>query len=588
MVAIVRKAFLAIILVLVIFTTGAWGPAGVVLAQSQAGSGPETPLYQGLTWSRLGPVTQPIRINIAGEIISLAGERYLAAEQFSTGLSEAVLGYYSNAELAKAGWASYDAFESSDGAHYVFYHEAAGVYLSVEFLHCQGAPARLCVAVWKSQPIQPGTQPGGTVQSQIAPMAGTFGKSSPGNGATGLDPTNITLAWAEYANADKYKYCVHLGKECDDQDPNWTSTFSTTAAITNLAYGKDYYWQVKTTTCINCFPKPWVDADGGKFWRFLTKQLILFTISGNVGIDGATLTYNYTGPQFVLSDSSGNYSITLPMGWNGTVKPYKVGVSFTPASRVYSNLLGDQAGQDYAAQACPTCADADTAGVFRPSNGLLYLKNLNITGFADVAINYGLAGDYPVVGDWDGNGTTTIGIYRNGSFYLRNSNTIGFAELVFPFGLPGDQPVAGDWDGNGTDTIGVFRPSTAQFLLRNDNSAGNPDLSFFLGNAGDIGIAGDWDGNGMDTTGVFRPSNGYIFLKNANSTGIADIALNYGLAGDRPITGDWDHDGVDTIGVYRGNNFYLRNSNTVGVADITFALGNPGDMPIAGDWDARP
>ena len=96
----------------------------------------------------------------------------------------------------------------------------------------------------------------------------------------------------------------------------------------------------------------------------------------------------------------------------------------------------------------------DTAGVFRPSNGLLYLMNSNTTGFADAALNYGLPGDYPVVGDWDGNGTTTIGIYRNGTFFLRNSNTLGFAEVVFPFGNPGDQPIAGDWDGNGVDTIG--------------------------------------------------------------------------------------------------------------------------------------
>ena len=230
----------------------------------------------------------------------------------------------------------------------------------------------------------------------------------------------------------------------------------------------------------------------------------------------------------------------------------------------------------------------DSGGVFRPSNGLLFLKNNNTTGIADVAINYGLPGDYPVVGDWDGNGTTTIGIYRNGTFYLRNSNTLGFAEIVFPFGNPGDQPIAGDWNGDGTDTIGVYRSSTGQFLLRNRNSAGTADASFFLGNAGDVGIAGDWDRDGLDTTGVFRPSNGIIFLKNKNETGFGDVALNYGLPGDKPVTGDWDNDGIDSIGIYRGNTFYLRNSNTVGFADLVFTLGNPGDMPIAGDWDNLP
>ena len=229
---------------------------------------------------------------------------------------------------------------------------------------------------------------------------------------------------------------------------------------------------------------------------------------------------------------------------------------------------------------------AEAAGVFRPSNGALYLKNKNETGFADVQINYGIGGDYPVVGDWDGDGTATIGIYRNGSFYLRNTNTIGFADFVFPFGAPGDQPVAGDWDGDGVDTIGVYRNGT--FYLRNSNDAGSPHTSFGLGIAGDVGISGDWNGDGIDTTGVFRPSNGALYLKNLNVTGFADVQINYGIGGDKPVTGDWNNDGIDTIGVYRNGSFYLRNTNTIGFADLAFALGIPGDHPIAGNWDGLP
>ncbi len=232
--------------------------------------------------------------------------------------------------------------------------------------------------------------------------------------------------------------------------------------------------------------------------------------------------------------------------------------------------------------------DRDTTGVFRPSNGALYLKNSNTTGVADIQINYGIPGDQPVTGDWNGDGVDTIGVYRNGVFYLRNSNSIGNAEVYFAFGAPGDQPIAGDWDGNGTDTIGVYRSSNFTFYLRNDNSNGSPDLSFSLGMPGDVGLAGDWNGDGKDTTGVFRPSNGVIFLKNFNTTGSADIAINYGIPGDKPVTGDWDNDGQDTIGVYRNGVFYLRNSNTVGTADLYFSLGIPGDLPIAGNWDGLP
>jgi FtsP/CotA-like multicopper oxidase with cupredoxin domain len=228
----------------------------------------------------------------------------------------------------------------------------------------------------------------------------------------------------------------------------------------------------------------------------------------------------------------------------------------------------------------------DTVGVFRPSTGDIFLKNTNSSGFADAHIIYGMPGDKPITGDWDGDGIKTIGIYRNGSFFLRNSNTSGFAEIIFPFGTSGDLPVAGDWDGDGIDTIGVY--SNGTFFLRNSNSAGPAEMVFDLGIAGDVPISGDWTGKGFDTVGVFRPSTGQLFLKNTNATGFADIVLNYGLPGDKPVTGDWNGDGTDTIGVYRNNTFLLRNSNTPGFAELTFDLGLPGDVPIAGDWDGLP
>jgi len=291
-------------------------------------------------------------------------------------------------------------------------------------------------------------------------------------------------------------------------------------------------------------------------------------------VSGSGATYFVT-----VNTGSGNGTIRLDAVDNNTI----IDDANDPLGGVGSGNGKYTGGETYTIN--KTVA-VDTTGVFRPTNGALYLKNSNITGFADVQINYGIGGDYPIVGDWDGNGDATIGIYRNGSFYLRNENTIGFADIVFPFGAPGDQPIAGDWDGDGKDTIGVYR--NGMFMLRNSTSAGSPEMSFALGVPGDVGIAGDWDGDGMDTTGVFRPSNGALYLKNTNVTGFADIQINYGIPGDKPITGDWNNDGVDTIGIYRNGTFYLRNTNTIGFADLVFALGIPGDMPIAGNWDGLP
>jgi lysyl endopeptidase len=51
------------------------------------------------------------------------------------------------------------------------------------------------------------------------------------------------------------------------------------------------------------------------------------------------------------------------------------------------------------------------------------------------------------VGDWNGDGIDTVGIYRNNAFYLRNTNTAGNADVSLLFGVPGDAPLVGDWNG---------------------------------------------------------------------------------------------------------------------------------------------
>ena len=73
----------------------------------------------------------------------------------------------------------------------------------------------------------------------------------------------------------------------------------------------------------------------------------------------------------------------------------------------------------------------------------------------------GIAGAIPVVGDWNGNGKTEIGIYIDGIWYLdMNGNGQWDGEPadvrgVFGIGLPNAIPVTGDWNGDGTTEIGI-------------------------------------------------------------------------------------------------------------------------------------
>jgi len=151
---------------------------------------------------------------------------------------------------------------------------------------------------------------------------------------------------------------------------------------------------------------------------------------------------------------------------------------------------------------------------------------------------------------------------------------------VFRWGNAGDLPVFGDWNGDGSVTIGIYRPSTATWYLTNnvDFSGGTPDVAFQYGNPGDVPVVGDWNCDGIDTPGVFR--RGTWYLKNTNSTGNADGAVAFGNDGDVPVTGDWNGDGTTTLGVFRNGVWYMTNFLTSGPAQGAFRFGQKGDIPV--------
>jgi autotransporter-associated beta strand protein len=152
----------------------------------------------------------------------------------------------------------------------------------------------------------------------------------------------------------------------------------------------------------------------------------------------------------------------------------------------------------------------DTVGLYSPTTAGWYLRNSNTTGMADLAFLYGVANIAnwtPVVGDWNGDGIDTVGFYDAiyASWILRNSNSSGVGDLAFGYGYPGAigeyqaLPIAGDWDGDGTATIGYCwyqRERTQIMYLRNSNTSGYADIQFgfyeLYGNNSIQAISGAW------------------------------------------------------------------------------------------------
>jgi hypothetical protein len=87
------------------------------------------------------------------------------------------------------------------------------------------------------------------------------------------------------------------------------------------------------------------------------------------------------------------------------------------------------------------------------------------------------------VGDWTGNGTHKIGVFRDGHWYLDKNGNGAWDGCTLDscfenFGLPNDTPVVGDWTATGIHKIGVFRQGHWYY-----DANGN----------------GIWDGCGVDT-----------------------------------------------------------------------------------------
>lgn len=189
----------------------------------------------------------------------------------------------------------------------------------------------------------------------------------------------------------------------------------------------------------------------------------------------------------------------------------------------------------------------DEVGVF--DDGLWTLGGPD--GSVAASFSYGSPGDLPLVGDWDSDGTDTVGVYRSGVVFLRNTNTTGVADIAYTYGRSGDVPVAGDFDGDGDDTVGIRRAST--WYLRNASpsttGANAAELAVSYGRPGDLPLVGDFNADGVDALGVVRGNQ--WFLSNSNTRPTTNQQFSFGRPGDRPLAGSYAGFGFDGVGVFR-------------------------------------
>ena len=239
---------------------------------------------------------------------------------------------------------------------------------------------------------------------------------------------------------------------------------------------------------------------------------------------------------------------------------------------------------------------------------------------------FGLQGAVPITGDWNGDGTTKIGVFLHGTWFIDlNGNGVwDNGDLWAQMGHEGDLPVTGDWDGDGKTDIGVLgtvwpgddralaaepglpdvrnlrmgrhknlppdpqnAPIPQRTMKRSSQGRIRTDLIdhvFQFGRQADIPVAGDWNGDGITNIGLFRNGIWYLDADGDGRFSNSDIRVDsFGQPGDIPVVGDWTGDGTSKLGVYRRGTWYLdtNNNRVLDVQDRVIRLGGPNDLPVA-------
>ncbi len=312
------------------------------------------------------------------------------------------------------------------------------------------------------------------------------------------------------------------------------------------------------------------------------------TISGNVGIGGATLSFGTDS--VATADGVGDYIFDVPSDWVGVVKPSLAGYTFSPDSMVYTNILVDQSAQNYLLLSVTISGNAGVAGA-------TISYGADSTTTADGSGNYSLVVPY----DWTGTITPSLAGYTFNPTHLDFANVVasqsgqnfalasvtisgsaGIAAATLTFGT--DSTTTADGSGNYSllvpyDWTGTITPSLAGYTFNPTHLdlanvvASQSGQNFALASvtiSGSAGIAGATLTFGTDSTTTADGSGNYSLLVPYDWTG----TITPSLAG---YTFNPTHlDYANVVASQSGQNFALASvtiSGSAGIAGATLTFG---------------
>ena len=145
------------------------------------------------------------------------------------------------------------------------------------------------------------------------------------------------------------------------------------------------------------------------------------------------------------------------------------------------------------------------------------------------------------------------------TFILTNNKTAGAVHHAISWGSwPGRWPIVGDWNGDGIDTPGVFWVDQAQWRLTNSQAPTGAPLSytpFSWGQSNDVPLTGDWSVNTNDRPIVLQkwPNNyqqGLTWFRNTSLVSSSNLnPFYFGSMSEYPFVLNFDSDSLDEYAV---------------------------------------
>jgi spore coat protein A, manganese oxidase len=202
---------------------------------------------------------------------------------------------------------------------------------------------------------------------------------------------------------------------------------------------------------------------------------------------------------------------------------------------------------------------------------------LHVPDFRERILQWGLAGDQPLTGDFDGDAKTDIVAVRreNGQLVWWIAKMDGKFIRVQQFGVETDEPQVGDYDGDGKSDPVAIRQDLFGLVWYIYLSGSNTYVVKNFGLYGDYPQAADFDGDGRTDIAVFR--QGSINSSNPNEDGNwywinssegfdSQIRIvKFGKTGDVPQAMSTDISGRSSFVVFRNGVWWRMNTSGFGL-----------------------